>query len=140
MAAAPTLPFTSVDEYLNSTWRPDKEYVDGVLVERSAPTIAHGLLQMLLLRWFASFEDTLGFVSLPEVRTQIVEGARYRVPDVMLCATPLPQGKIVNVVPWVVIEILSPEDRVREQLERFRDYAHIGVGSIILLDPERLLA
>jgi hypothetical protein len=39
----------SVEEYLNSSWRPGKEYVDGVLVERSAPTVAHSVLQMILI-------------------------------------------------------------------------------------------
>jgi len=62
------------------------------------------------------------FLPLPEVRTQIVERARYRIPDVMLCPTPLPAGKVVNSVPWAVVEILSPDDRMPEQLQRFRDY------------------
>jgi hypothetical protein len=35
MAAAPTLPFVPVDEYLNTAYHPHMEYVDGVLVERA---------------------------------------------------------------------------------------------------------
>src|SRR4051812_6546936 len=34
MAAAPTVPPVSVDEYMNTSYRPDVEFVDGVLVER----------------------------------------------------------------------------------------------------------
>ncbi|MDZ4799775.1 MAG: hypothetical protein SGI92_16580 [Bryobacteraceae bacterium] len=41
MASAPVLPPMSVDEYLNSSWHPDKEYVDGMLVDRMVPTISH---------------------------------------------------------------------------------------------------
>jgi hypothetical protein len=37
MAIAPVV---SVDEYLTSSYRPDMEYVDGVLVKRGEPTIA----------------------------------------------------------------------------------------------------
>jgi Uma2 family endonuclease len=37
-----------VEEYLNTAYHPDMEYVDGVLVERSMPTLAHGILQMIL--------------------------------------------------------------------------------------------
>jgi hypothetical protein len=42
MATAPTVPYVSVDEYLESGYHPDKEYVDGVLVDRATPTFAHG--------------------------------------------------------------------------------------------------
>ena len=130
----------SVDEYLNSSYHPDVEYVDGVLVERGVSTIAHSLLQLILIRYFEPYERALRFLPLPDVRTQIIERARYRVPDVLLCATPLPTGKVVTSVPWAVIEILSPDDRLPRQLERFRDYKKIGVLHMILLDPEDLSA
>src|SRR5438105_3551590 len=42
MAVVPSPPLVSVDEYLNSSYHPDVEYVDGVLVERGMPTIAAG--------------------------------------------------------------------------------------------------
>jgi Uma2 family endonuclease len=58
----------------------------------------------------------------------------------MLCPVPLPAGKIVNSIPWAVIEILSPDDRLSEQLARFRDYKQIGVLHMVLLDPEDLVA
>jgi Uma2 family endonuclease len=53
---------------------------------------------------------------------------------------PRPSGKIVTSIPWAVIEILSPDDRLSEQLARFRDYKQIGVRHIVLLDPEDLTA
>jgi Uma2 family endonuclease len=140
MAAVPNPPLVAVDEYLNSSYRPDMEYVDGVLVERGMPTIAHSLLQRVLIRHFAQHESRLRFLTLPEVRTQIVERAKYRIPDVMLCPVPLPTGKVVTSVPWAVIEILSPDDKLPEQLERFRDYQRIGVRQVVLLDPENLIA
>jgi len=140
MAAMPNPPLVAVDEYLNSSYRPDMEYVDGVLVERGMPTIAHSLLQTILIRYFAQYERPLRFLTLPEVRTQIAERAKYRIPDVMLCPVPLPTGKVVTSVPWAVIEILSPDDKLPEQLARFRDYKRIGVRQVVLLDPEDLIA
>jgi Uma2 family endonuclease len=140
MATIPPSTLAPVDDYLNSSYSPDKEYVDGVLVERREPTIAHSLLQMILIRWFCEYEDALDFLSLPEVRTRIIERARYRVPDVILCPVPLPTGKIVTSIPWAVIEILSPDDRTPEQLERLRDYSRLGVRHVVLLDPEKLIA
>jgi Uma2 family endonuclease len=140
MATAPTLPLISVDEYLKSSWHPDMEYVDGALVERNVPTIAHGLLRVLLLQHFWEYRKNFQFAVVPEVRTQIIERARYRIPDVMICPLPLPPGKVVTTIPWAVIEILSPEDKTQLTLERFRDYAGLGVRSIVLLDPERTIA
>ena len=140
MAVAPTTPLVSADEYINSGYHPDREYVDGVLVERDVPTIAHGLLQVLLTLWLGSYRRRFQFALLSETRTQIVEGSRYRIPDLMLCPLPLPPGKIVNSIPWAVIEILSPDDPLSEQLARFRDYKRVGVLQMVLLDPEELIA
>jgi Uma2 family endonuclease len=140
MAVAPTIPLVSAEEYLNSGYHPEMEYVEGVLVERNVPTVSHSLMQLILCVYLDACRKEFGFEALPEARTQIVERARYRVPDVMLCPVPLPAGKIVNSVPWAVIEILSPNDSLSEQLARFRDYKQIGVRHMVLLDPEELTA
>jgi Uma2 family endonuclease len=140
MATAPTVPLVSVDEYLNTSYERDMEYVDGVLIERGMPTVAHSLLQRFLMVWFARFDEEMGFIALQEVRTQIIERARYRIPDTMLCPLPLPQGKICNVVPWAVIEVQSPDDTLGDTRDRFEDYSHIGVHTLVLMDPERLIA
>ena len=140
MAVAPTIPRISMDEYLTAGYHPDVEYVDGVLVERDVPTISHSLLQAILSEYFRKYRCQLRFAALSEPRTQIVERARYRIPDLMLCPIPLPPGKVVDSVPWAVIEILSPDDRLSEQLARFRDYKQIGVLHMLLLDPEELRA
>jgi len=130
----------SADEYLSSGYHPDREYVDGVLVERDVPTIAHSLLQAILSEHFRKYRKQFRLAALSDARTQIVERARYRIPDVMLCPVPLPAGKIVNSIPWAVIEILSPDDSLSGQLARFRDYEQIGVRHMVLLDPEELIA
>ncbi|MGA3024877.1 MAG: Uma2 family endonuclease [Bryobacteraceae bacterium] len=84
---------------------------------------------MILIQYLAQYRKALGFLPLPGVRTQIVERSRYRIP-----------GKVMAAVPWAIIEILSPDDRLPAQLDRFRDYQHIGVRHVLLLDPERLIA
>lgn len=129
-----------VNDYLNSSYRPDREYVDGRLVERERPTILHSLLQMILIQYLSRYQKAFAFLPLPEARTQIVERARYRIPDILLCPLPLPAGNVITTAPWGVVEILSPDDRMPEQLERFRDYRRIGIPHVILLDPEARLA
>lgn len=139
MTTAPVLPYVSVDEYLNTSYEPDMEYVDGVLVEKGTPTVPHNLLERILLFWFAQFEEQLRFKALHEVRTVIAERARYRLPDVLLVPRPL-RSNICNVVPWVVIEIVSPDDTITKTRARFLDYARLGVLHVIQMDPEEYVA
>jgi Uma2 family endonuclease len=47
---------------------------------------------------------------------------------------------VVDTPPGSVIEILSPEDRIRQTLDRYRDYADFGVLEIVQMDPERFVA
>jgi hypothetical protein len=48
--------------------------------------------------------------------------------------------KIMNERPLAVIEILSPEERVTETLQRFQDYDQLGVPYIVQMDPETQVA
>ena len=107
MVTAPILPVVSVEEYLNNSYTPDMEYVDGVLIERGVPTIPHSLLQMILIQFFAQFQETLRFVALPQVRTQIIQRARYRIPEVVLCSLPVPKCKILSPFP-ALLQTHSP--------------------------------
>jgi Uma2 family endonuclease len=127
-------------EYLNTAYHPDVEYVDGVLLQRSLPTILHSLLQALLCAHFRKLELTGRFKALREVRTEIVKLSRYRIPDLLLCAMPVPKGRVVDVAPLAVIEILSPSDKMGETLERFREYASIGTRITVQMDPEKSIA
>jgi Uma2 family endonuclease len=140
MAGVPTRPLVSVDEYLNTSYEQDFEYVDGRLVSKGMPTPFHQLLCAILLRWFYQYEKEFRVKALADVRTQIVERARYRLPDVMVFSLPVQLGKVLTCVPDVVIEILSPDDRKRDILERFADYQGLGVPHLIHMHPEKMIA
>jgi Uma2 family endonuclease len=140
MATLPSTRLVPVEEYLNSSYHPDLEYVDGVLVELSMHTIAHSLLQDIVSDHLAGFMKPLGFQKLPAVRTQIVSGRRYRIPDLELYPVPLPKGTVIDNAPWVVIEILSPEDRLNNLVIRLKEFHQIGTQHIVVLDPELLTA
>jgi Uma2 family endonuclease len=140
MAIAPTVPLVSVEEYLSSSWRPDKEFVEGVLIDKGMPTVFHQLLSAILLRRFYQYEKEFRVKALADVRTQIVERARYRLPDLLIFTVPARLGRILTVVPDIVIEILSPDDRQSENLARFRDYEKLGISHIIQMDPEEHVA
>jgi Uma2 family endonuclease len=44
--------------------------------------------------------------------------------------------RVVLEAPLVIIEILSPDDRMRETMQRFREYERLGVPYIVQMDPE----
>jgi len=61
---------------------------------------------------------------------------RFRVPDICLCAASSSDTRIVTGPPLVVIEVLSPEDRVGDYHERIADYIGMGIRGVWILDPE----
>ena len=50
-----------LSEYLQTSYRPDREYLDGEVRERTMGTWEHGELQLLLGAWFAANRRTLGY-------------------------------------------------------------------------------
>jgi len=53
-------------EYLNTSYRPDREYVDGEVLERNVGKKEHSRLQALLASWFVRFEDEWNVAAFTE--------------------------------------------------------------------------
>ena len=125
------------EEYLATHYADgDREYLDGLVVERNVGTPEHSALQKILIVHLAAFEKNLQIAVRPECRTRVDE-ARYRVPDVAVLVRPFRQtDRVVLDPPLIVIEILSPEDRMRDSMRRFREYEHFGVRHIVQMDPQ----
>src|SRR5438309_3327820 len=69
----------SVEEYLSTSYDPDVEYVDGVLVERNVGDWLHSLIQSNIIFHFR--RKYPGIYIVPELRSQ-TRSTRYRLPDV----------------------------------------------------------
>jgi Uma2 family endonuclease len=124
----------SVQEYLSSSFEPDRDYVDGVLEERNLGEFDHARLQMVVASYFYSREKQLGITVVPEQRVQ-VGPTRFRVPDV--CVTlGIPGEQVFTKPPFICVEILSPDDRLSRIQERITDYLNMGVQYVWLLDPQ----
>jgi Uma2 family endonuclease len=136
MAALPNSPTVPVEAYLNASYLDgDREYLDGVVVERNVGTPDHSALQKILVVHLAGFEKQLNIAVRPECRTRI-EDTRYRVPDILVMGRPFRQtDRVVLDAPLVIIEIVSPDDRLRDTLQRFREYEKLGVRYIVQMDP-----
>jgi Uma2 family endonuclease len=137
MAAVPNLPLVSVDDYLAASYPDgDREYLDGVIVERNVGTPGHSALQKILIVHMAAFEKALKIAVRPECRTRIEE-TRYRVPDVLVMERPFRQTeRVVLDAPLLIVEIVSPDDKHIETLRRFREYQNLGVRYIVQMDLE----
>jgi Uma2 family endonuclease len=93
----------SVEEYLNTSYEgPDREYLDGRIVERNLGEKDHSRPQRKLIVFFASLEKTLGTFAFPEQRVQ-VKATRFRVPDVCIYVGAEPDEQIFRTPPFVWI-------------------------------------
>jgi Uma2 family endonuclease len=128
-----------VEEYLNTAYRPDCDYVDGVVLERTVGETPHSRLQKFFLKYFDSHEDEWNIEALPEERVQISDTC-FRVPDVLVAAPGDIGARIVRTPPLLCIEILSSGDRLAKVEERLADYASMGVKSMWVIDPWRGMA
>ena len=121
-------------EYLETSYRPDCEYLEGELLERNVGEWDHSRLQMLLSRYLSNRETEWGILVVPEQRVQ-VKPTRFRVPDISVLVGPPPAGPILEEPPFLCVEILSPRDRMQEMQERIDDYLNFGVRHVWLIHP-----
>ena len=121
----------SVEAYLNTSYDPDVEYVDGVLVERNVGDWLHGLVQSNLI--FALRRKYPHIYVVPELRSQ-TSSTRYRLPDVCVLLA-APQTKYLLDAAFVAIEILSEDDSMTKMMEKLDEYDWKGVPNIWLIDP-----
>ena len=120
-----------VEEYLNTSYDPDVEYVDGVLVERNVGDWPHSLVQSNLI--FALRTKYPRVYAVPELRSQ-TRSTRYRLPDVCLLLA-APKTKYLLDAAFLAIEILSEDDRMSKMMEKLEEYDRKGVPNIWLIDP-----
>jgi Uma2 family endonuclease len=123
-----------VEEYLATTFHPDRDFLEGVLMERHVGGWDHGRLQALLAAYFIQLESKLGLRAGTEVRVQ-VKPNRFRVPDICLIRADRPREQIIRTPPFLCVEILSPEDTLLELQGRIDDYLAFGVPYVWLIDP-----
>ena len=121
-------------EYLETNYRPDREYVDGEIRERNVGKWEHARIQFVLGAWFFAHEKEGGITGSTEQRVR-VSATRVRIPDVVVL-TAGPQPDILTDPPLLVIEILSAGDSYSDTQERTQDYRQMGVGTVWIIDPK----
>jgi Uma2 family endonuclease len=99
----------SLDEYLNTSYRPDCDYLEGEILERNVGEWDHSRLQVLLGSFLFDRERQWGILVVPSQRVQMA-AKRVRVPDLAVLKGARPAGGIVTEPPFLCIEILSRSD------------------------------
>jgi Uma2 family endonuclease len=129
--AAPTLTLEEFERLYAGSDRA-VEYWHGEVIEKAVPTWLHGLLQAL----FVDVLRRAGYKTAPEVDLRLSREIIPR-PDVMAgrqsILTHYPtQPQEVE----IVIEVLSPEDKMARLLVKCADYVDLGIEQIYVADPE----
>ena len=124
----------SVEEYLATSYQPDRDYVDGELQERHLGEQWHALVQTMLAAIFTRNRQGWKLRPLVEQRVR-TSPTRFRIPDVCAVQNSEPLTRILNNPPFLCVEILSPEDRFRRTVERCREYQAMGVPHVWIIQP-----
>lgn len=128
---AATTSHLSLEEFhrLYDGVKPNHEYWYGESIAKSMPTSLHGLFQAVLVTLLLN----RGWKPLSEVTLKMSPNAEL-VPD--LIAT---RGKIQLPYPThpveLCIEILSPDDRLKNVLQKGKHYLDWGVSHVWIIDP-----
>jgi Uma2 family endonuclease len=129
----PTTLHVSLEEYLNTDYEPDCDYVDGVLEERNVGKNRHSETQSLIVGALLVQRKKHGYRVMTEQRVQ-VSPTRVRIPDVCLIACD-DRDEITQHPPALWIEVLSPDDRFTRVQRRLDDCVRFGVSTIWIIDP-----
>ncbi|MBM3785186.1 MAG: Uma2 family endonuclease [Acidobacteria bacterium] len=121
-----------VAEYLGQVFHPDREFLEGVLVERNTGEVDHSDVQTALAALLRA--EKRSFWAGVEVRVQ-VKAERFRIPDVTIVRGTKPRTRIITSPPEVAVEVLSPEDRAGDLRHKIDDYLAFGIPCVWVIDP-----
>jgi len=125
-----------LEQYLQTAYEPDCDYVEGELEERAVGEYDHATWQGILVMFFGARQREWGIKVRPELRVRVGPD-RVRIPDVCLLSHSAPIERIITHPPLAVFEILSPEDRMTRVMDRLSDFDRMGIGAIWVVDPRK---
>jgi Uma2 family endonuclease len=122
-------------DYLDRTFEGlDAEYVDGRIVPRALPTLAHTETQQNLTEAFGPLRKSRRIEAGPSLRVRVA-ATRIRIADYVvfrdLQAETIPSGPAL-----LVVEIIAPSDCHSALIRKLEDYRAWGAENIWVIDPE----
>ena len=125
----------SLEEYLNTSYHPDVEYIDGELKGKPVAGFAHGEVQGFIFNWFSRRYTEWNIRCAVETRTQVSTG-HVRLPDIVVIAAADRRKGALDRPPLIAIEVLSPTDTYQDLKLRAADLEQMGVTNIWLIDEQ----
>jgi len=125
----------SEQEYLSTSYEPDREYDNGELLARNVGERPHSILETAFGAFLFERRKRFRIRVLTEQRIRIAPGT-YRIPDVCVYKEPAPRDRIFSTPPFIAIEILSPEDRMSPVRKKIDEFLAFGVPYVWVIDPE----
>src|SRR5262249_23060228 len=116
------------EQYLATPYEREPEYVRGEIVERSLPTKRHSKIQQRL----SVILDRIG--CYPELRLRLADDL-FRIPDISIYEQE-PNLEVPTTPPLLIVEIVSPDDRFHELVEKCDEYCKWGVANIWVVEPQ----
>lgn len=136
------LPRMTYGEFLDWADGINAEWVDGEVILMSPPSLAHQqILSFLaaLLQFFAEAND-LGEVLFAPFQMRLRTRPSGREPDVLFIARDRLdklQDAYLDGPADLAIEIISPDSRARDRVDKYHEYEQAGVREYWLIDPAR---
>jgi len=135
------------DEIVLPQTKPETEWVRGRALQKVSPTYWHAALQGLIVAALLEWADAGGYGRVgTEWRFRVTPpGGRTRplVPDVAyLSYAALPADappelfQVPLASPTVAVEILSPDDRPRDVVDKIDTYLAAGSAAVLVVDPD----
>ena len=133
--ASATQPVFSLEDYLQMSFEGSTpDFVDGELVERGMTMYPHAKAQGRCYGVLERASVDHPLFPVTEMRLRISE-ERIRVADVAAFKDVEPTELIPSTPPFIVIEVVSRDDRYVDILSKLEEYRQWGVPHVWLVDP-----
>ena len=126
-----------VKEYLRTPYSPDREYRDGIVLERNVGDKEHSRVQARLAQYLGRRRKQWNIEVYTELRVQIAPNW-YPLPDVCIYTLPDFEGRYPSRPPLLWIEILSQDDVMKDVWKKTSDLLQGGVPMVWIIDPSTL--
>jgi len=126
-----------IEEYLRTSYSPDREYRDGLVLERKVGDREHARFQALLAHYLGRRRKQWGIEVYTGLRIR-VEANWCPIPDVCVYTLPGFEESVPTRPPVLWIEILSPDDTATEVLNKTNRLLAGGVPHVWIVDPQTL--
>ena len=84
-----------IDEYLQTSYEPDCDFVDGEVQERNLGEFDHGKMQIALGIWFGTHEKGWNIHTISEMRIRVAP-TRVRIADICLLSRSEPVEQVAT--------------------------------------------